>query len=252
MSSIFKSGNPALSEKIFEKNRVLGTGETMTESGTLNKFGIMLILLVASAGFTWKAAYEGKQVVGWMIGGAIVGVIIALVLAFRPQWSGYLAPIYALAEGFFLGAVSAYYNSAFAETAPNIIMQAVGLTFGVVIAMFALYRFGIIKATQKFKAIVFTATAGIALFYLITIVLRLFGIQMPFVHESTTMGIVFSLIVVGIAALNLIIDFDMIEQGVAMGAPKYMEWYGAFGLMVTIVWLYIEVLRLLSKFAGRK
>ena len=141
----------------------------MTERGTLNKFGLLLILLVAAASFTWKAANEGKSVVGWMIGGAIVGLIIAIVLAFRPQWSSYLAPVYGLAQGVFLGAISAYYNNAFAETAPGIIMQAVGLTFGVVIAMFALYRFGIIKATQKFKAIVLTATAGIAFFYLISI-----------------------------------------------------------------------------------
>lgn len=252
MSSIFKSGNPALSEKIFNKTIAGQYDETMTERGTLNKFGLLLILLVAAASFTWKAANEGKSVVGWMIGAAIVGLIIAIVLAFRPQWSSYLAPVYGLAQGVFLGAISAYYNNAFAETAPGIIMQAVGLTFGVVIAMFALYRFGIIKATQKFKAIVFTATAGIAFFYLISIVLRFFNIQMPLIHESTTMGIVFSLIVVCIAALNLIIDFDMIEKGVEMGAPKYMEWYGAFALMVTIVWLYIEVLRLLSKFAGKK
>lgn len=252
MSSFFKSGNPALSQKIFNKNIPTQYGETMTERGTLNKFGLLLALLVAAASFTWKGASEGNLMVGWMIGGAIIGLILAIILAFKPQWSPFLAPVYALAEGVFLGAISAYYNNAFAEKAPGIVMQAVGLTFGVVIAMFALYRFGIIKATQKFKAIVFTATAGIALFYLISFVLRFFNIEMPLIHESTTWGIVFSFIVVGIAALNLILDFDMIDQAVAGGAPKYMEWYGAFGLMVTIVWLYIEVLRLLSKFAGKK
>ncbi len=252
MSSIFKSGNPALGEKIFKKSIETQYAETMTERGTLNKFGLMLILLVAAASFTWKAAAEGKNVIGWMIGGAIVGLILVLIISFKPQYSSYLAPIYALAEGVFLGAISAFYNDAFAEKAPGIVMQAVGITFGIVIAMFALYRFGIIKATQKFKAIVFTATAGIAMFYVIAMVLRMFNIQMPLIHESTTFGIIFSLVVVGIASLNLIMDFDMIEQGVAMGAPKYMEWYGAFGLMVTIVWLYIEVLRLLSKFAGKK
>jgi len=131
-------------------------------------------------------------------------------------------------------------------------MQAVGLTFGVVIAMYLLYRFRIIKATEKFKAVVFTATAGIALFYGLAILLSLFGIQMPLIHQSSLLGIGFSLLVVGIAALNLILDFDMIENGVALGAPKYMEWYGAFGLLVTIVWLYIEILRLLSKFASKK
>jgi uncharacterized YccA/Bax inhibitor family protein len=252
MSSIFKSGNPALGEKIFKKSIETQYAETMTERGTLNKFGLMLILLVAAASFTWKAAAEGKNVIGWMIGGAIVGLILVLIISFKPQYSSYLAPVYALAEGVFLGAISAFYNDAFAEKAPGIVMQAVGITFGIVIAMFALYRFGIIKATQKFKAIVFTATAGIAMFYVIAMVLRMFNIQMPLIHESTTFGIIFSLVVVAIASLNLIMDFDMIEQGVAMGAPKYMEWYGAFGLMVTIVWLYIEVLRLLSKFAGKK
>lgn len=254
MSSIFKSGsgNPTLSEKIFKKTMSVSNEETMTERGTLNKFGIMLILLVAAASFTWKAASEGRDVTGWMIGGAIVGLILALIVSFRPQSSAYLVPLYALAEGVFLGAISAYFNDAFAEKAPGIVMQAVGLTFGVVIAMFALYRFGIIKATQKFKAIVFTATAGIMMFYAISMILRLFDVQMPLIHESTTMGIVFSFIVVGVAALNLIMDFDMIEQGSAMGAPKYMEWYGAFGLMVTIIWLYLEILRLLAKFAGRK
>jgi uncharacterized YccA/Bax inhibitor family protein len=150
-----------------------------------------------------------------------------------------------------VGGISAYYNNAFAAYAPNIVMQAVGLTFGVVIAMFLLYRFGVIKATQRFKSIVFASTAGIAIFYLLSFVLRMFGIDMPLIHESSTMGIIFSLVVVAIASLNLILDFDMIEQGAAMGAPKYMEWYGAVGLLVTIVWLYLEILRLLSKLSRR-
>lgn len=252
MADLFKSGNPTLTEKIFQKNSAFSQEETMTEKGTLNKFGILIILLVASASFTWKAFAEGKEIMGWMIGGAIIGFIIAIVLAFKPVWASFLAPVYALAKGVFLGAISAFYNDAFAEKAPGIVMQAVCITFGVVIAMFALYRFQVIKATEKFKSVVITATIGIALFYLIAIALRLFGIHINFLHEGSTFGIIFSLIVVGIAALNLILDFDMIENGIAMGAPKYMEWYGAFGLMVTIVWLYLEILRLLSKFASRK
>jgi uncharacterized YccA/Bax inhibitor family protein len=249
---LFKSGNPALKEKMFQNSAVIDGTEVMTEKGTLNKFGLMLLLLLGTAGLTWKAASDGVNVVPWMIGSAIVGLIIALILVFQKKWGAVLAPLYALAEGVFLGAISHYYNWAFAKQAPGIVMQAVGLTFGVVIAMFLLYRSGIIKATQKFKMIVITATAGIALFYGIAIILRLFGVQMPLIHESTTMGIIFSLVVVAIAALNLILDFDMIEQGVKYGAPKYMEWYGAFGLMVTLVWLYLEILRLLSKFADRK
>jgi uncharacterized YccA/Bax inhibitor family protein len=248
---IFKSGNPVLNEKRFEKTVDRFDNNVMTQSGTLNKFGLMMLLLIAAAGFTWKAAAEGQNIVPWMIGGAIGGLIVILVLSFKPQLSGILAPIYALLEGVFVGGISAYYNNAFAAYAPNIVMQAVGLTFGVVIAMFVLYKFGVIKATQRFKSVVFAATAGIAVFYLLSIVLGMFGVTMPLIHESTTMGIIFSLVVVAVAALNLILDFDMIEQGSAMGAPKYMEWYGAVGLLVTIVWLYLEILRLLSKLSRR-
>jgi len=186
-----------------------------------------------------------------LLTGAIGGFIVALVVIFKKSWSPYLAPAYALLEGLFLGAVSAYYSAAFAEQAPNIIINAVGLTFGTVIAMYLLYSFRIIRATEKFKAVVITATVGIAVFYVITMVLGLFGVNIPFLHEGSAMGIGFSLLVVGIAALNLILDFDMIEQGSANGAPKYMEWYGAFGLLVTIVWLYLEILRLLSKLSKR-
>jgi uncharacterized YccA/Bax inhibitor family protein len=250
--ALFKSGNPALSEKVFNRDVAWQQTDVMTEKGTLNKFGLMMILLLGSASLTWKAAADGVEVLPWVMGSAILGLIIALVLAFKHQWASFLAPIYALVEGVFVGGISAYYNYAFEQSAPGIVMQSVGLTFGVVIAMFALYRFGIIKATNKFKMVVITATAGIALFYALAMILRIFGVEMPLIHESTTMGIVFSLVVVAIAALNLILDFDMIEQGAKRGAPKYMEWYGAFGLLVTIVWLYLEILRLLSKFASRK
>jgi uncharacterized YccA/Bax inhibitor family protein len=250
--AIFKSGNPTLSEKHFERTiQNIGDGGVMTEKGTLNKFGLLMLLVLGSASFTWKAAADGVNIMPWIIGTAIGGLIIALILAFRPVWASFLAPVYALVEGVFVGGISAYYNDAFSQIAPNIVMQAVGITFGVVIAMFGLYRFGVIKATQKFKAVIITATAGIAMFYVLSIVLSFFNIDMPLIHSSGTWGIVFSLVVVSIAALNLILDFDMIEQGSAMGAPKYMEWYGAFGLLVTIVWLYIEILRLLSKFARR-
>jgi uncharacterized YccA/Bax inhibitor family protein len=250
--ALFKSGNPTLNEKMFSGSISVQQTGTMTEKGTVYKFGLMMLLLLGSASFTWKAAAEGKDVMPWMIGSAILGLVLALIMVFKKQWSAFLAPVYALAEGVFVGAISAYYNYAFAEIAPGIVMQAVGLTFGVVIAMFALYQFGVIKATQQFKSIVITATAGIAIFYMLSFVLRMFGVQMPLIHDNSTWGIVFSLIVVGIAAMNLILDFDLIEQGSKQGAPKYMEWYGAFALMVTIVWLYLEILRLLSKFAGRK
>jgi uncharacterized YccA/Bax inhibitor family protein len=249
--ALFKSGNPALSEKNFQQSIVVDQSGVMTERGTMNKFFLMFLLVLASASLTWSAFYQGRDVSSWAIGSAIGGFIVALVLIFKKEWGAFLAPVYALLEGVFLGGISAYYNYAFEKVAPGIIMQAVGLTFGAVIAMFLLYRFGVIKATEKFKAIIFTATMGIAVFYLITMVLHMFHVDIPFIHEGSTIGIVFSLVVVAIAALNLILDFDMIENGVAMGAPKYMEWYGAFGLLVTIVWLYLEILRLLSKLNSR-
>ncbi|MDR3716211.1 MAG: Bax inhibitor-1/YccA family protein [Puia sp.] len=250
--AFFKSGNPTLSEKVFQNQVVIPGQEVMTERGALNKFFFLFLMVMASASFTWGAFYQGKNILPWVIGSAIGGFVVALVIIFKREWSPMLAPAYGLLEGVFVGGISAVYNNAFEKVAPGIVMQAVGLTFGVVIAMYALYRFRVIQATQRFKSIVMTATLGIAVFYLIAMVLRMFNIDMPFIHEGSSLGIIFSLVIVAIAALNLILDFDMIEQGAAQGAPKYMEWYCAFGLLVTIVWLYIEILRLLSKFASRK
>jgi uncharacterized YccA/Bax inhibitor family protein len=250
--AIFKSGNPALSEKAFQSTIVVPGTDVMTERGTLNKFFFLFLMVMAAASFTWKAFNDGKNVFPWMIGAAIGGLIVAFVMVFKKEWSPYLAPVYGLLEGVFVGGISAVYNNVFAKTAPGIVMQAVLLTFGAVIAMYLLYRFRVIKATEKFKSIIFTATAGIAIFYLLAMVLRLFSIDIAFLHEGSMLGIGFSLVVVAVAALNLILDFDMIEQGAAMNAPKYMEWYGAFGLLVTIVWLYLEILRLLAKISSRR
>ncbi len=248
--AIFKSGNPAMN--VF-KNTITIPGEgAMTETGTLNKFFLLFLLVMASASLTWKAFYDGVNVMPYMLGSAILGFIAAIVVISKKEWAAYVAPVYALFEGVFLGAISASYNNAFAKTAPGIVTQAVLLTFGAVIAMFFLYRFRIIKVTDKLRSVIFIATAGIAIFYLLSIVLRLFHIDIAFIHEGSMLGIGFSLFVVVIASLNLLLDFDMIEQGVAAGAPKYMEWYGAFGLLVTIVWLYLEILRLLGKLADRR
>lgn len=249
---LFKSGNPALGEKVFGRTAGTQQADAMSVRGTLNKFGILFLLAMATAGLAWKMAANGVNVVPYMWGTLIGGFILAMITIFKPQYAAYTAPIYALLEGFFLGAISSAYNFAFAKIAPNIITQAVALTFGVVIAMYALYHFRVIQATQRFKSIVITATLGIAIFYGISLLLGLFNINIPFIHEGSTIGIIFSLVVVGIASLNLILDFDMIEQGARQGAPKYMEWYGAFGLMVTIIWLYLEILRLLSKLADRR
>ena len=249
---LYKSGNPTLSDKAFKQTEYIDYTNSMTVRGTLNKFGFMFLMVLGTAYYSWKEYDNGGNVQPLIWTGAPGGLVVALVIMFKKEWSPYLAPLYALLEGLFLGAVSAYYNDAFATKAPNIIMNAVGLTFATVISMYFLYSFKIIQATQRFKAVLVTATAGIAIFYLVALLLRMFGIQMAFLHEGTTFGIGFSLVVVAIAALNLILDFDMIERGTEAGAPKYMEWYGAFGLMVTIVWLYLEILRLLSKLSSRK
>ena len=249
--NLFKSGNPTLTEKIFSKSITTTSHEVMTVRGTINKFGFIFLMTIASAAFTWHAYYQGQNVMPYMIGGIIGGLVLALVITFKQTWAPFLAPLYGLVEGLFIGAISAIINEAFIESYPGIIMQAVGLTFGTALAMFVLYNFRVIRATEKFKSIIFTATAGIAIFYLIAMVLRMFGIDIPFLHEGGAIGIGFSLFVIAIAALNLIIDFDMIEKGAEMGAPKHMEWYCAFGLLVTIVWLYIEILRLLSKLGSR-
>jgi len=248
--AIFKSGNPAMN--VFQNTITLPGSGVMTERGTLNKFFLLFLLVMASDSLMWKAFYDGVNVMPYMLGGAILGFITALAIIFKKEWAAYLTPVYALFEGVFLGAISATYNNVFAKTAPGIVTQAVLLTFGCVISMYLLYRFRIIKVTEQFRSIIFIATAGIAIFYLLSIVLRMFHVDIAFIHEGSMLGIGFSLFVVAIAALNLLLDFDMIEKGVAAGAPKYMEWYGAFGLLVTIVWLYLEILRLLSKLASRR
>ena len=249
--AIFKSSNPTLNEKVFREITITDSTEVMTVKGTMNKLGLMMLLVAAGAMYTWSGFSKGQNVQPFMLVGAIGGFITALILVFKKEWSAYLAPLYALLEGLFLGAISAMFSYAFQDKMPNIITNAVGLTIGTGVAMFLLYNFRVIRATERFKSIVFTATAGIAIFYLITMVLRLFHVDMPFLFDSSPLGIGISLFIVVIAALNLIMDFDMIENGAAARAPKYMEWYGAFGLLVTLVWLYLEILRLLSRFASR-
>jgi uncharacterized YccA/Bax inhibitor family protein len=179
-----------------------------------------------------------------MTGGLIGGFVIALVTIFKKEWSPITAPVYALLEGLVLGGISAIFERSY----PGVAIQAVGLTFGTLFVLLLAYKSGIVRATQGFKIGVIAATGGIAVFYLVEMVLNFFfHFQVPAINGSGPWGIVFSLFVVIIAALNLVLDFDLIESGVRMGAPKYMEWYGAFGLMVTLIWLYLEILRLLAK-----
>lgn len=250
-----KSGNPTLTENIFDTTPLDRQQGIMTARGAMNKFGFLFLMVIAGAGFTWHLYYQGKgeTMMPLMMLGVFGGLITAIVITFKRSWAPFLAPLYGLLEGLFLGAISAIMNEAFKAKYPGLVVQAVGLTLGVAVAMFLLYNSGIIKVTQRFRSVLFTATIGIGIFYLVTMVVRMFGVQMDFMMmgNGSLLGIGISLFVVVIAALNLIMDFDMIEQGAAMGAPKYMEWYCAFGLMVTIVWLYVEMLKLLSRFSRR-
>ncbi len=248
---MFKSGNPTLSEKLFEKSLSAGQEETMTARGTMNKFGFLFLMVMATAIFSWNSFFGGKDVTAYMWTGMIGGLILALVIIFKQTWAPYLAPAYACLRACLLVPSRPSTRMLLAPMAPSIVMQAILLTFGTIVAMYLLFSFRIIKATERFRSIMFMATAGIAVFYLIAMVLRFFGMDIPFIHEGSLIGIGFSVFVVAIASLNLILDFDMIEKGTAMGAPKYMEWYCAFGLLVTIVWLYIEMLRLLGKLSSR-
>jgi len=254
---MIRSGNPALKDSTFLD---LGSGTivsrdagAMTLNGTVNKTGFLLLLTVLTAAFAWSQAefgVDGRPQPGFGVylwGGLIGGFIIALITVFKKAWSPVTAPLYALVEGFFLGAISAMYNHLY----DGIVIQAVMLTFGTLFALLFAYRSGMIKVTDNFRLGVVAATGGIMLVYLASIVMNMFGSGIPLIHESGMVGIGFSLFVIVIAAMNLVLDFDFIETGVEQGAPKYMEWYGAFGLMVTLVWLYIEFLRLLSKLNSR-
>jgi uncharacterized YccA/Bax inhibitor family protein len=244
-----RTSNPALSENLFTK---LGpvTGEAMTMGGTVLKTGVLLVLMLITAGYSWSL-YSSAQlgmVQTLMIVGALGGLVMAFVTIFKIPWVMVTAPIYALLEGLFLGGISAFFDASY----PGIVIQAVGLTFSTLAGMLLLYQIGIIRATPNFRRGIIIATFGIFLLYFVSLVARIFGGDIPFIHESGLIGIGFSLVVVAIAALNLVLDFDFIEKGSQMGAPKYMEWYGAFGLMITLVWLYIEILRLLAKLNRRR
>ena len=249
-----RSGNPALGENTFldiGSGRVVSRdGSTMTLNGTVNKSGILLALILVTAAFVWDK-YEGPQstsaIMPWVAMGGIGGFILAMITIFKKTWAPVTAPAYALLEGLFLGGNSAMFEARF----PGNVMQAVALTFGTLAAQMMAYRSGLIRATENFKLGVVAATGGIFILYLVSFGMSFFGKSIPFIHESGLMGIGFSAFVVVIAALNLVLDFDFIENGVEQGAPKYMEWYGAFGLMVTLVWLYLEILRLLSKLQSR-
>jgi uncharacterized YccA/Bax inhibitor family protein len=247
-----RTGNPALSGNTFTGVGTLArTDEVMTAQGTANKALLLLLCVLVTASWIWSRYYQAMNpqvVTPWLAGGAIGGLVVALVTVFKQTWAPITAPLYALLEGLVIGGVSAMFEAQF----PGIVIQAVGLTFGTCLALLLAYKSRLIRATANFKMGVVAATGGIFLFYLLTMVLGFFGVRMPLIYQNGWASIGFSLFVVIIAALNLVLDFDFIEQGAAQGAPKYMEWYGAFGLMVTLIWLYLEMLRLLAKLSSRE
>ena len=255
-----RTGNPALNDKTFENFGVYRrdlAGEqshvgTMTINGTAQKTMFLLLLAMGTACFTWSKTFSAVEAnpaaaMPWAIGGLLVGAITGFVICFKHTWAPTLAPVYALAEGLFLGGISAGFEAQY----PGIVIQAVGGTFGTLAGLLLAYQSGLIKATENFKLGIVAATGGICLVYLISMIGGFFGFPIPYIHAAGPIGIGFSLFVVVIAALNLVLDFDYIEQAADRGAPKYLEWYGAFALMVTLVWLYMEILRLLSKLRSR-
>ncbi len=256
--ALFKTSNPALGQNTFSDvarsqygGNLIDASARMTLSGAINKTGILLLCCIATAAWTWNSflqTHDFATVAPELMIGLFGGFIVAMVTIFKKEWSPVTAPIYALLEGLALGGLSAAVNMRY----PGIALEAVSLTFGTLFIMLLLYKSGVIKVTQKFRIGVIAATGGIAVFYLLQMVLGFFHVAFfSSVYGSGIIGIGFSLFVVGIAALNLVLDFDFVEQGVTAGVPKYMEWYAAFGIMVTLVWLYLEILRLLSKMRSR-
>ncbi|MDR0340305.1 MAG: Bax inhibitor-1/YccA family protein [Puniceicoccales bacterium] len=237
--------NPAMREGAFRALSGSPALGAMTARGTFGRTAILLLLAIGAAVFSWTNPYVDPAAIGAKLAiFSLVGFGLALATIFRMDWSPYTAPAYAIAEGLVLGTISRLLNGVY----PGIVAQAVALTFAVFAAMLLLYRFRIIQVTDRFRTIVVAATAAICAVYLLSLLLRLFGgTGMGFLQQATPFGIIFSLLVVAIAALNLVINFDFIERVSRYGAPKYMEWYAAFGLILTLLWLYVEVLNLLSK-----
>ncbi len=236
-----KSGNPTISEKIFQRSgEAIPAGEAMTVNGTANKIGILFLILLIGASISW---YNPTSLLMW--GGAIGGLIVAMITIFKKEWAPVTAPIYAGLEGLFLGAVSVMYANAFGGS--GIVFNAILYTLGIFAAMLFIYRTGIITVNKKFRMGVVAATGGIFLVYIAGWILSFFGVNISLITGTGIWGIGFSLVIIVVAALNLVLDFDMIEKGAEYGAPKYFEWYTAFGLIITLVWLYIEMLRLLGK-----
>ncbi len=245
---MMRTSNPTLSPATFQQPVAAGE-QRMTIQGAVNKSAFLLVLAILSAAFTWNRFAENPGgAMPLVVVGAIGGLIMAMITCFKKEWAAVTAPIYALLEGLVLGGISAIYNM----QSHGIVLQAAMLTFGTLFAMLFAYRTGLVRATEKFKAGVIAATGGIFLLYMVSWILSLFHVNMSFMNGGGMLSIGISVFVVIIAALNLVLDFDVIEQGAAVGAPKYLEWYAGFSLLVTLVWLYLEILRLLAKLNSRR
>lgn len=272
MAIAVRNSNPALNDKAFARvaeteagwaagtqqmqdayavgTSPIASTDTMTVSGTVWATAALLVLVVGAGVFGWNSVdvtAETASLPGWIFPVVLGALGVAILTIFKPDLARFTSPVYALLEGAFLGAISGLYNAAY----DGIVVQAVALTLGVFAIMLFLYGTRIIKVTEKLRMGIVAATGAIALVYIANLVLSLFDAEVPFLHDTGPLGIGISLVIVAVASFNLLLDFDFIERGVAAGAPRKMEWYAAFGLLVTIVWLYLELLRLLAKLQSR-
>jgi uncharacterized YccA/Bax inhibitor family protein len=250
MALFGNSSNPAMKESIFEKVALKDLSDkTMTVKGSIIKTFLLIAMTIFAASYTYVNNQSNVNTLLWA--GIISGLVLALIICFAPKTSPYLAPLYAVAEGFALGAISAFFERAFSEAFPGIVLTAVSITLLTALVMLFCYQTRLIKVTDKLRSVIITATVSIGIFYFAVILLNLFHVSTPFYYGTGWLSICISIVIVVVAALNLLLDFNFIEKGSQMKAPKYMEWYGAFGLLVTLVWLYLEILRLLSKITSR-
>ena len=238
--------SPALNEEVFSKEATrAGGAEPMTLASTVRASAALLLILIAAAALGWELidpSFEVSVPV-WFWVALVAALVVAIATILRPRWAPLTGPLYAALEGLVVGAISHIFEAEF----EGIVLQAVGLTLGVFVVMLLLYATRVVKVTENFRLGVIAATGAVFLVYMLDIVLRLFGAEVPLINDTSPIGIAISLVIVAIAALNLVLDFDFIEHGVDERAPAYMSWYAAFGLVVTLVWLYLELLRLLGK-----